>query len=297
LEFVSRKNDVRMITIPTNGICSDKIFEQTKKILNNIKKDTHLKIALSVEGIGKKHDEIVQVKEAFKNIQDSYHKLHSLKKYHKNINIDIGVCCSAFNKSDVKETLKYCNEYFKGCTVEHALARGDTRNKLAKDVTPEEYRDVINYSNRLKEARKLNKPLARIFNSMEKIVYDQVIQIMKTNKMPSRCYTYSKMIVIQSNGDVFPCEHLPKNLGNLRDNNYDIKKILNKESNRNVEKYIKSGKCWCTWECALFTNIIYNPKIYFRLLKGLMISTNIKNTQPSTEPILINNPSLKEKGS
>jgi len=269
LEFISKKNDVQMITIPTNGILSDRIFEQTKNILNKIKRDTHLRICLSVEGIGEKHDDIVQVKGAFKKVQDTYHKLYSLLNYHKNLNIDICLCCSVFNKKYVKEIVKYCDDYFKGCTIEIILARGDTRDKFSKNITPKEYQEILDYFYQLKSVKKANRPFAKIFNILEKIVSNQVVQIMKTKKMPSRCYAYSKMTVIQSNGDVFPCEYLDKKLGNLRDYNYDIKKILNEENNKKVEKFIKSGKCHCTWECALANNIVCNPKTYPLILKNL----------------------------
>jgi len=269
LEFISKGNDIQMITIPTNGILSGKIFEQTKNILNKIKKDTHLRISLSVEGVGKAHEEIVQIKGAVKKVQDSYQRLHSLINFYKNFNIDITLCCSVFNKGDFKSIIKYCNEYFKDCSIEIILARGDTRDRLSKDVSPGEYREILDYFYELKSAKKKNKPFSKTIDILEKIVNNQVIQIMKTKRMPGRCYAYSKMIVLQSNGDVFPCEYLDKSLGNLRNYDYDIKKVLNDKNNKNVEQFIRNKGCYCTWECALINNIVCNPKTYPRVFKGL----------------------------
>jgi len=270
LEFISHNNDVHMITIPTNAILSDRIFKLTRNILNRIRKDTHLRIGLSLEGIGEKHDEIVRVKGAFGKLQQTYHKLHSLLDTYKNFNVDMSLCCSGFNKKDLKELFKYCNDYFKGCTIELLLARGHPREKGAKNVTPEEYREILDYLYRLKGAKKTNKPFARIIDTAQRMVTYQVIEIMKTKKMPTRCYVYSKMIVLQSNGDVFPCEYLDRKLGSLRDYDYDIKKILNDKNNKEVQKFIEDGKCFCTWECALMNNIFCNPRTYPRLLKELI---------------------------
>ena len=272
LEFISKKNDVQMITIPTNGILSDKIFEKTKDILNRIKKDTHLRISLSVEGVEESHDEIVQVKGAFKKIQDTYRKLQSLAGSYKNLNTDISLCCSVFNKKDFKNLIKYCNECFRGCSIEPILARGNTRDKFSKEVSRSEYREILDYFYKLKGTKKDNKPFSYVIDTLERIVNRQVIQIMKTKKMPGRCYAYSKMIVLQSNADVFPCEYLDKKLGNLRDYNYDIKKILNQKDNRDVEKFIQLGNCFCTWECALTNNIVCNLKSYPRFFKELIFS-------------------------
>ena len=270
LEFASRKNTVQMITIPTNGILPEKTFAETQRILEKIRPETHLRINLSVLGIGKKHDEITQVPGSFEKILRTYRMLRPLLGFYKNLNIDTSLCCSVFNKKSAKETLKYCNEHFKDCTVEITLARGNTRDRLSKDITAREYGEILDYYYRLKNARKENKPFAGIISSCDKIVNSQVLQIMKTKKMPSRCYAYSKMIVLESNGEVAPCEYLDTKLGNLRDYGYDIKKILAKEENKKVWKFIEDGKCYCTWECALINNIVCNPKIYPRVVGGLI---------------------------
>lgn len=270
LEFISQKNDAQMITIPTNGILTDRIFEQTKSILNSIKKDTHLRISLSVEDIGEKHDKIVQVKGAFKKVLNTYHKLHSLLDSYKNLNIDIGICCSKYNKKNMKKILEYCNNYFKDCTISMVLARGDTRNAKSKDITSKEYSEIVDYYNKIKNLKKKNKPFSKIFNTLSKVVNNQVIEVMDSGKMPSRCYAYSKLIVIQSNGDVFPCEYLNKKLGNLKEYNYDIKKILRLEKNKKIEAFIKKRGCYCTWECALSNNIVCNPGGYFKFLWELI---------------------------
>jgi radical SAM protein with 4Fe4S-binding SPASM domain len=262
LEFISHNNDVQMITIPTNGILSEKIYVQTKNILKKISQDTHLRIALSVEGIGKEHDNIVQVKGAFKSIQNTYHKLHPLLTSYENLNIDIAICCSSFNKKNIKKLLKYSNEYFKDCTIELVLARGDARDPLSKRVSSDEYKEILDYFYNIKNVKKSNKPFSKLINLLSKIVNKQVIQVMDTSEMPSKCYSYSKMIVIQSNGNVLPCEYLGKKLGNLREYEYDIKNVLKDKKNIKIKNFIKDKKCFCTWECALINNIVCNAKLY-----------------------------------
>ncbi len=56
-----------------------------------------------------------------------------------------------------------------------------------------------------------------------------------------------------------------ESLGNLRNNDYNLLKIL--KNSRNFLKYINKGKCSCTWECAVSCNIICNSAFYPSLLK------------------------------
>lgn len=274
LEYISHNNDVQVITIPTNGILPDRVFKMVEETLKLIKPTTHLRITLSVEGVDADHDEIVQVKGAFKNIQKTYQKLLPLMKKHSNLKVNIGICYSAFNKKHIKKTFRYCKKYFKKSHILMALARGDTRDKEAKNVTVEEYREMTKFYNELFKDE--NRPLKIAVRSLSKMVKNQVAEIMETDKMPVTCQAYNKLIVLQSNGDVFPCEYLPNKLGNLRKHDYDINKILKLGKNLKINKSIKNRECVCTWECALSNNIATDPKQYPSLL-GQMIKDNLLN--------------------
>ncbi len=269
LGFISRNNKLQMITIPTNGIQTDLIIKQATDILDRIKKYTHIRISLSVEGIEEKHDDIVQVKGAFRKLNETYNRLIPLLDKYPNLNLDASICCSVFNKDQAKNLIKYCAARFSKCTTSINLARGDTRYKESKDIKPEEYNEIVDYYYMV-NARRFNKPFARIFNTMNRIVNYEVIEIMKTKEMPSRCYAFDKLVVIQSDGTVLPCEYLGKDLGNLRDYDYDIGKIL--KANMDVNRHIKDKKCFCTWECALNNNIVCNPLRYPGVLKRVFMT-------------------------
>ena len=84
LGFISAQNDVGMITIPTNGILSERIALQIKNILHRIKKTTQLRVLLSLEGIAEEHDRIVQVPRAFQKIEETYRRLRPLSILQRN---------------------------------------------------------------------------------------------------------------------------------------------------------------------------------------------------------------------
>jgi len=74
-------------------------------------------------------------------------------------------------------------------------------------------------------------------------------------------------IVLTENGDVFPCEVSTEKMGNIRDYDYNIKELLDSKQAREIASKIKKGECYCSHECYFMTNILFNPKIYPKLLK------------------------------
>ena len=71
-----------------------------------------------------------------------------------------------------------------------------------------------------------------------------------------------------ANGDVYPCELLiDKSLGNLRDVNYDFKKLWFSPKADETRRFIRESKCFCTYECFLTINILFNPRMMPAVLK------------------------------
>ena len=56
-------------------------------------------------------------------------------------------------------------------------------------------------------------------------------------------------------------------LGNVRDYDYDFKKIWYGPKADEVRRSISKGKCYCTYECFLTVNILFNPLMYPVILK------------------------------
>lgn len=55
---------------------------------------------------------------------------------------------------------------------------------------------------------------------------------------------------------------LNSKIGNLRKEDYNLKKILKSEKAQKMRKKIKEENFYCTWECAIQNSIIYDLKKY-----------------------------------
>ena len=78
------------------------------------------------------------------------------------------------------------------------------------------------------------------------------------------------MLIISEEGIVKPCEMLDFDFGNLRDYDYDIKKILSTDKAEKILKFIKQKKCTCTFENAIQNSLINNPVKWPLLIKKII---------------------------
>jgi hypothetical protein len=53
----------------------------------------------------------------------------------------------------------------------------------------------------------------------------------------------------------------------MRDYGYNILKLLHSDLARSVLKGIKDSRCYCTHECYMMTNILFNPALYPSIAK------------------------------
>ena len=111
-------------------------------------------------------------------------------------------------------------------------------------------------------------PFADIINAKRIVRHRLIAEIAKTNTYQIPCYAGSLGACMFANGDIYPCELLiDRKLGNVRESDYDFKKIWFSKKADEARKFIKETKCFCTYECFLTVNILFNPRMMPKILK------------------------------
>ena len=72
--------------------------------------------------------------------------------------------------------------------------------------------------------------------------------------------------ILDETGRVFPCEPLWYSVGELRDNDYNMDKILKSDEMKTFIKKIFRERCTCHWGLALSNALIYKPEYYPKIL-------------------------------
>lgn len=256
-------NKTRNIIISTNGSLPDKIFKQCEKIIELCPK-LHLSINISLDGLEDLHDKIRGVNGLFSKAIQSYHKLKEIKK----INISFIATFSTLNQYSIKELRDFIKNELKA-NLSLVLVRGEPKNPKIKNINIDLYKK--NYDGIVNENK--FKPFTYDFlkkklrDKMNKLRYNIITETYKKNKFITPCYAGKLNAVMYEEGDIYPCELLNKKFGNIRYYNYDFQKLWHNKKAIEVRDYIKKSKCFCTHECYLIENILFNPKNLIKMLK------------------------------
>jgi MoaA/NifB/PqqE/SkfB family radical SAM enzyme len=249
----------KIINIPTNGLLTEKIIKDVANITKANPK-TNFVINLSLDGISEEHDKARGIKGNFSKAI----KTLNLLKINKNPNLTIGIH-TVISKNNVKkipkivdyvlDTLKP-NSYITEI-AENRIELDNLNNKIQPSL--EYYKTAIAYLKTRMKKEKL-AILPRIQRAFRLVYYDLVIKILKEQKQVIPCYAGTVSAQIAANGDIWPCCVRADNLGNLKEYNYDFKKIWFSSKADLVRKSIRDKKCYCPLANASYTNILLNPK-------------------------------------
>lgn len=255
-------NNIGNLTIPTNGSLTKKIYGTIKNILKACP-DLLVTVSLSLDGIGIDHDEIRGVDGIFDKVKATYWMLNELKKSNKNFNVDFLTTISNLNQNKLKQISNYVREIFNS-DINIILIRGDSKESFVKDIDIKYYDDIWAFQkNRfeIKDSSRQSKLKSIIRKRLQFIRQEFLSRTFKEKKYLIPCYACKLDVVINEEGDVYPCEMLNKKIGNLRDYEYDFKKLWWSKKADEIRRIIKSSKCYCTHECNMRTNLLFNPLI------------------------------------
>lgn len=105
-------------------------------------------------------------------------------------------------------------------------------------------------------------------------LYIKGLEKVMSGKLLATCTAGRKFTVISETGQVRLCECRDDILGDLRENDYDLRLIL-KKSARFI-RYVLDSRCTCAWECAVSCNLVcdpaFIPKLFLATLRQKRIT-------------------------
>ena len=241
---------LKVITIPSNGLLKDRVLD----VLKNTP-DFLIFMNFSIDGPRKIHDFIRGIDGGFDKTWDTYLAVLELSKKRKNLKVGIETTVSSYNinhldafltdlvKSGHNTTLTFAQE---GILYSNFGMKGIiSRNSIM-------IKRLINIVNR---NLKIYDPL----HFVEKKYLKNVIPYIERKSSgfrPKKCVAVASSLSIDSLGRVYPCLVWGKEIGILRDINYNIIN-LDKERIRAVRKMINGRECPNCWTpCEAYQSII-----------------------------------------
>lgn len=257
----------KIMTIPTNGLLSEKIVVDVKKMVENNPK-TRFIINLSLDGVGEKHDEIRGVKGNFKAAMITFGALKKLKVKTGNITLGVHTVISRKNVKHFPKLADFVLDKLKPDSYITEVAENRVElGTMGIKITPslEDYKKAIDYLKQKVKNKDL-KGFTKLVQAFRVVYYDLVEEILERETQVIPCYAGIISAQIAPNGDVWPCCVRADILGNLKETNFDFKKIWFSAKANRVRRSIKMKECYCPLANVSYTNILMNPKMLSRVI-------------------------------
>ena len=229
------------IVISTNGLLTKRIERSIKRI---IKVDPKIAVRVSIDGIGREHDEIRGIPGAFTKGLESLRILR--ENGLKDLGIALTVMCS--NVSQVSKVYELANEWGVDFSITIVTSSpiyfGEKQNLKPRDDVA--LRDGFNYLVRSELRYWTPRRLARAYFEYTLWSY------LHTQKRPLRCDAGQGFFYLDPCGNVYGCSVLDFCLGNLKDRSFETIWYSKKASEF---RCLASDchKCWmvCTARAAM----------------------------------------------
>jgi MoaA/NifB/PqqE/SkfB family radical SAM enzyme len=266
-----KNNNVMNVGIPTNGFFTGKIIRTVKEILDACP-GLDLGVDVSIDGIREKHDEIRGVPGISEKAVETFNELKTIERIYPRFNVNIETTVSSYNDKHLLDIYKYFTEELRAGNVFTLLTRDKPRDPASKFFNVGLYEA---YAEKIEEGIKSSVlegyysfPFSDFINAKRIVRHRLITKLVRENRYQIPCYAGVLGAAVFSNGDVYPCElHTDLKLGNLREYNFDFESIWKNEASKKARKIIQNGKCYCTYECFLTINILFNLSMMPKILK------------------------------
>jgi MoaA/NifB/PqqE/SkfB family radical SAM enzyme len=278
---------LRNLTIPTNGLATGKVLESTERILQ-LHPRLQLVVYLSLDGPREVHDELRKTPGCFDSALETWRGLKELKKGYGRLNLaPVTTICGSNSE--------LLGEFFDWLLDE--LEPDDVVLNMLRGHVPEEGERLFDLGDYVAFQRKKDRALDEgrlphftlnklgLLAAKERYQWRLILSILKKRRQVIPCLGGTLSAVISETGHLYPCETLmgsPEDdplqrehfcrrsavaFGSLAEVDWDLGRLWWTKRGEEIRRHVARGHCWCTYECAWTTSILFNPRCYPALLR------------------------------
>jgi MoaA/NifB/PqqE/SkfB family radical SAM enzyme len=260
-----------IINIPTNSLMHRIIPKKVEAICRSCP-EAQVIINLSLDGVGEIHDYIRGIPGNFEKFEANYHALRELDL--PNLNIGIHSVISNFNVDHAPRLFDYAFSLNPDSYITEIAEQRVELDTVDLPITPpaDKYSAVIDtLIERLKSRR--FRGVSKITEAFRVEYYQLVKQILREQTQVIPCFAGWASAQIYANGEVWPCCIRADNMANLRDVDYDFRRVWTSPEAERIRKSIRNKECHCPLANASYTNLLMNPQTLTRVGSTVMLST------------------------
>ncbi len=246
------------INIPTNSLVWRPIAERVAAIADYCR-DSELVINLSLDGVGEKHDEVRGIKGNFDKVMLVYRQLRELNR--PNLTIGVHSVISKFNIDHFPELHEFVSTQMRPDSYISEIAEERVElSTIGTGITPtgEAYARAIDMMTRASELES-HAGQSKVIQAFRRKYYQLVKRMLESNTQMVPCHAGWASAHIAPNGDIWTCAVRAEPIANLRDHDFDFKKIWFSDLARPIRRSIRHKECACPLANAAYTSMLMHP--------------------------------------
>jgi MoaA/NifB/PqqE/SkfB family radical SAM enzyme len=251
----------RVIALPTNGSQTQKIERVVRSVLPKLPEGVHLSVNVSIDGVGKLHDDLRGTPGLFAKAVKTIQALKQVEVEHEHFGLGVVSVLSRQNQDQMESIMEYVLDDLQVPIWAPFLVRGSPRDPSSLEIDIARYEAVAKkFEKRITEKSYTGYKgfWAARLNSAKNIARRAVItRTVREGRRVVPCSAGRQSAVIYSDGSVYPCELLDEPMGNLRNFDYDLAKLWQSDSACAVREVVDSEICACTHENTMTTSVAY----------------------------------------
>lgn len=256
------------VLLSTNGLDPERTVRTVEGLLAAAPRSA-LAVKLSLDGPPALHDRLRGVSGAHALVLESLARLGGIAAREPRLEVGVNTVICAANQETIAEVFAEVGGLPGVNTHTLSLVRGVLPDPALGPVDPARYLEA---AERIAGGlRAGTQPRYRFRGARLKAAQD-VLQrrfIAETLRRHGRvvpCHAGRLNLVLDETGGLFPCEDFSLAMGNVREHGLDVRATARSPRGRAVLASIARGECWCTHECFMMTNILFDLRHWPALL-------------------------------
>ncbi len=257
--FRDSSKDLYMVTLPTNSLCSIERIKSTVRTMLDLK-IPKLVITVSLDGYKELHDRMRGIPNNFEKAIAVFKMLKEMRKEHSNLDFVFGYTMSRYNKGAFEKTFQEVKNAIPDVTYNDFhinLAQSSENYYRNKGADISAYGEDVarELENILSHKRFSPNPVS----FLDTLFLKKLVYFARTGKSPMRNRSLELSLFMDSGGNIYPSIVSNIKVGNIKDSNFDLMRILGGDCAVKARESIRDGGESPNWtSCEAYQAMLGN---------------------------------------
>jgi MoaA/NifB/PqqE/SkfB family radical SAM enzyme len=227
-------------------------------------------VGLSLDHLGKRHDEIRGAPGNFPKVGETYRRLMDLKSRYGGLVVNVQTVLASFNRDDLGEITSWVARNFPEINFHSfELLRPPFPDSTIRPLTAAEYAVALATLKPYWARFDRYRPILR---NLKVAAREAELETLEQERMVYKCYAGTVSGVLNPEGTISLCE-VQWEIGNIRDFGWSFRKAWFSEKADEMRGRIERRECWCTHSCFMSSSLPFSAKGLTKLARTALLPT------------------------